>query len=400
VPLVAVSGTNGKTLVTELIAEVLRAAGNTVGQVSSEGLRVGTRSLASGDRSNADSMRRALMNPYADAFVFEVSEPKVIDEGVLFDRCQVAVVTNVGSYDHLGQEYADEVLLGKALRAPVDIVLPTGFAVLNADDPAALEMSKFCKGKVVLFGRSAASPGVAEQLSADGRAVLQSGDQVVLCQGKQREVLLELAPLTCPELGLPQFLVDDLLAALAAAVALNLSAEQMRQGVNACVGQGGIAVFDLPVTPARPDGGRLIVTPSRNASSFEAWGRHIRRAFPNYQAEILVEPSADWRGADAPAVLELLSQCFSQVTIALNSIEGGFVEALQTTHPKPNIRLTGRFTPLMDVLDQLLESTGAADLLCVCPANAAGFSKVLGHLDAKGAPRRRVGGLASVRHCR
>jgi hypothetical protein len=174
----------------------------------------------------------------------------------------------------------------------------------------------------------------------------------------------------------------------------------MRQGVNACVGQGGIAVFDLPVTPARPDGGRLIVTPSRNASSFQAWGEHIRRAFPDYRAEILVEPSADWRGSDAAPILELLGQCFSQVTVALNSIEGPFVEALDTTGPKPNIRLTGRFTPLMDVLDQLLESTGAADLLCVCPANAAGFSKVLGHLDAKGAARRRVGGLASVRHCR
>jgi cyanophycin synthetase len=400
VPLVAVSGTNGKTLVTELIAEMLRASGSTVGQVSSEGLRVGTRSLGSGDRSNADSMRRALMNPYADAFVFEVSEPKVIDEGLLFDRCQVAVVTNVGSFDHLGRKYADEVLLGKALRAPVDIVLPTGFAVLNADDPAALEMAKFCKGKIVLFARSLSSPGVAEHLSADGRAVVQSGQQVVLCAGKQREVLLDLAALTCPELALPPFLVADLLAAVAAAVALNLSSTQIQQGLNACVGEGGIALFELPVTPARPNGGLLVVTPSRNPSSFEAWGQHIRQAFPGYQAEILVDPSADWRAADADAVVELLSQCFSQVTFALNSEAGAFVEALDTTSPKPNVRLMGRSTPLMVVLDQLLEGTGAADLLCVCPANAAGFSKVLGHLDAKGVARRRVGGLASVRHCR
>jgi cyanophycin synthetase len=400
VPLVAVSGTNGKTLVTELVAEMLRAAGSSVGQVSSEGLRVGARSLASGDRSNADSMRRALMNPYAESFVFEVSEPKVIDEGVLFDRCQVAVVTNAGSLDHLGKQYADEVLLGKALRAPVDIVLPTGFAVLNADDPAVLEMAKFCKGKVVLFARSAASPGLVEHLSADGRAVIQSGQQVVLCHGRQREVILELAPLTCPELGLPQFLVDDLLAAVAAAIALNLSGEQIRQGLNACTGQGGIAVFDLPVTPARPEGGRLIVTPSRNPSAFRAWAEHIRTAFPGYQAEILVDSPADWRAADAEGLFELLGQCFSQVTVALNSEGGGSVEDLETTSPRPNIRLTGRFTPLMDVLDQLLEGTGAADLLCVCPSNAAGFSKVLGHLDAKGVARRRVGGLASVRHCR
>ena len=400
VPLVAVSGTNGKTLVSELIAEMLRASGATVGQTSSEGLRVGTRSLGAGDRANADSMRRALMNPYAEAFVFEIAEPQVIDEGLIFDRCQVAVVTNVGSFDHLGRKYADEVLLGKAVRAAVDIVLPTGFAVLNADDPAVLEMSKFCKGKVVLFARSAASPGVAEHLSSEGQAVIQSGDQLVLCQGRQREVLLDLAGLSCPELGLPQFLVDDLLAAVAAAVALNLSAEQIRHGLQACVGQGGIAVFDLPVTPGRPNGGLAIVTPSRNPSSFQAWGEHIRRAFPGYRAEILVDPSADWRAADAGAILDVLSQCFSQVTVALNSDAGAFVEALDTVGPKPNTRLSGRSTPLMDVLDQLLEGAGAADLLCVCPSNAAGFAKVLGHLEAKGVTRRRVGGLASVRHCR
>jgi cyanophycin synthetase len=319
---------------------------------------------------------------------------------LLFDRCQVAVVTNVGSYDHLGRKYADEVLLGKALRAPVDIVLPTGFAVLNADDPAVLEMAKHCKGKIVLFSRSETSTDVAQHLSTDGRAVVQSDQQIVLCTGTQREVILDLPALTCPELGLPQFLVDDLLAAVAGAVALGLSGEEIRLGVNACVGQGGIAVFDLPVTPSRPNGGVMIVTPSRNPSSYEAWGQHIRQAFPGYQAEVLVEPSADGRGVDAEAYLTVLAQCFSLVTVALNSDGGAFVEALETTRPRPNTRLTGRSTPLMDVLDQLLEGTGAADLLCVCPSNAAGFSKVLGHLDAKGVTRRRVGGLASVRHCR
>ncbi len=400
VPLVAVSGTNGKTLVTELIAEMLRASGSTVGQASSEGLRVGSRALASGDRTNADSMRRALMNPYADALVFEVSEPNVISEGLLFDRCQVAVVTNVGSFDHLGQKYADEVLLGKAVRAPVDIVLPTGFAVLNADDPAALEMSQFCKGKVVLFARSLASPGVTEHLELAGRALVRYGEQLVLCQGKQREVILELAWLTCPELGLPGFLVDDLLAAVAAAIALDLSAEQIRQGLTACVGQGGIALFDLPVTAARPDGGLLLVTPSRNSSAFRAWGEHFGHAFSGWTTEILVDPASDWRASDAAPMLELLGQCFSKVTVALNSDAGDFVEALETLGPQPNCRLSGRSTPLMDVLDQLLEGHGAADLLCVCPSNAAGFSKVLGHLAAKGVGRRRVGGLASVRHCR
>jgi len=125
VPLIAVSGTNGKTLVAGLLADMLRAAGRTVGHASSDGLRVGDRQLATGDRCSADSVRRALMNPYADSFVFEIAEEHVIDEGMLFDRCEVAVVTNLGSGDHLGKKYVDELLtIAKAVRAPVDVVLP------------------------------------------------------------------------------------------------------------------------------------------------------------------------------------------------------------------------------------------------------------------------------------
>ncbi len=400
VPVVAVSGTNGKTVVSELIAEMLRASGATVGQASSSGLRVGTRALGTGNRANADSMRRALMNPYADAFVFEIDEPAVIDEGMIFDRCQLAVVTNAGSWDHLGKQYADEVLLGKAVRAPVDVVLPTGFAVLNADDPAVLEFAKFCKGKVVLFATSPDSPGIAEHLAAEGRAVVRDGNQLVQLHNQQRELLLDLPALTCPELGLPDFLVGDLLAAVAGAVALNLTPAQIRDGLDAAVGQGGIAVFDLPVTAARPNGGLMVVTPARNASSLRAWGEHFRTAFPNYQTQLLVDPSADWRATDAEAIRDVVTQCFSQVTFALNSQAGAFVEALETMVPTPNTRLTGRSTPLMDALNELVEGAGAADLLCVCPSDAAGFAKVLGHLDAKGVGRRRVGGLASVRHCR
>jgi hypothetical protein len=243
-------------------------------------------------------------------------------------------------------------------------------------------------------------PAVAVHLQGEGRAVVQSGAQIVLCEGRQRQVVLELGPLTCPVLGLPPFLVDDLLAAVAAAVALDLSPDQIRSGIQACVGQGGPAVFELPVTPRRPDGGLLIVTPGRNPSAFQAWGEHLRQFFVGRRAGIVVESATDWRATDAPLLADGLGQCFSEVTLVVNSGEGALVEALDTTKPPPDPRLAGRSTPLMDAVDQLLAAGSVADLLCVCPSNAASFSKVLGYLDDQGVTRRRVGGLASVRHCR
>ena len=407
VPLCAVSGTNGKTLVAGLIADVLRSAGRKVGHVSSAGLRVGDRVLVSGECCNADSMRRALMNPYSEAFVFEIDEPNVLGEGVIFDRCEVAVVSNLGSGDHLGLKYVDEITpIYKAVRAPVDVVLPTGYAVLNADDPEVLGMAKHTKGKLLLFARSEHSPALAEHLRADGRAVVLDGAQLMLCQGTRRSRLLDLSDLRCPVLGLPSFLVDDLLAAVAGAVALGFGSEQIAAGIGASLptlgqpAEGGIAVFDLPKIEARPEGGLLVLTPARNASALEAWGQHFREHFSGRQAQLLVEPSADWRAADLVPTIERLYEYFSHVTVALNSDARSFVETLQLARPGLNDRPSGQYLDLMASLDQLLEGHGGADLVCVAPPNGGGFSSALRYLETKGLSRRSVGGLASVRHCR
>lgn len=401
VPLCAVSGTNGKTLVTALIAEILRVSGQEVGEVSSQGLRVGERVLGMGDRSNAESMRRALMNPYAEAFVFEISEPNVLDEGVIFDRCSVAVVTNLGSGDHLGKKYVDQLItINKAVRAPVDIVLETGYAVLNADDADVLEMASHSRGKLLLFSRTPNSPAVLEHLKKDGKAVLRDDDQIVLRQGSLRVPLLELAPLSCPVLGLPEFLVDDLLAAVAAAIALGASGEQIQAGLSACVGQGGITAFELPRSAKRPNGGLLVLTPARNALALQAWGRHFQRQFSGRRAHLLVDPPADWRASDAESLLTELGQCFSGVTVALNSDARSFVEACEMTRPGLNGRPGSQSADLPTSLDQLLEGHLGADLLCVCPATTAGFASALHHLETKGLRRGVTSGLASVRHCR
>jgi len=401
VPLCAVSGTNGKTLVTGLIADMLRVSGGTVAELSSEGLRVGERQLSSGDHCDAENMRRALMNPYADSFVFEIAEANVIDEGILFDRCEVAVVTHLGSGDHLGRQFVDElVTVTKAVRAPVDIVLPTGYAVLNADEPAVLEMAAHTKGQLLLFSRHEDSAAVREHLRTGGRAVVRAGERLVLRHGSEERPLLDLTALRCPVLGLPAFLVDDLLAAVAGAVALGLDAEQIRAGLARSTGQGGIAAFALPSSGPARGPGLLVVTPARNSSALEAWAQHFREQFPGRRAQILVEPSTEWRLSDASPLAELLSACFSDVTVALNSDAQSFVEAVDMARTGQTGRPSGQLFNLLASLDQLLEGPGSADLVCVCPPNAASFASVLRHLETKGLNRQQVGGLASVRHCR
>jgi cyanophycin synthetase len=399
VPLVAVSGTNGKTAVASLISDILASVGRTVGHASSLGLTIGERALSTQDGANAESTRRALMNPFVDAIVAEVSEPQVIEEGLAFDHCEVAVITNLGSGDHLGRTFVEELsVVQKAVRAPADIVLPSGYAVLNAGDPGVLEIAEQIKpkfqGKLCYFAR-AASALPADHLATGGRAVVVDGSDVVSLHGTRRETVLGLAPLTCPVLGLPDFMLDDLLAVVAAGVALGLTPTQIKSGVTRAIGgSDGVALFDAP------SGASVLVTPARNAGSLGAWSESLRRIFPERRLTALLEPPADGSRADAARMAAVVLQYFSEVATVVNSGSLPYVEELEAKLGGSNCRSIGRLETMPAALNALLEGRGSGDLLCVCPATGTGYTSALAGLDSKGIGRRRVGGLPSVRHFR
>ncbi len=159
IPLVAVTGVNGKTTTTRLIAHILATHGPTVGMTCTDGIFVGDRRIEAGDCSGPRSARAILLNPKVEAAVLECARGGILREGLGFDRCQVAVVTNIGEGDHLGmKEIRTAEDLVKVKRTIVDVVLPEGFAVLNADDPLVAPMAEHCPGSVIYFGRDAADP--------------------------------------------------------------------------------------------------------------------------------------------------------------------------------------------------------------------------------------------------
>ena len=226
VPLVAVSGSSGKSLVASLVSSMLAAASRTVGEASSRGLRIGQRVLSSKDCANAASARRVLVNPFVDAIVVEADERKVIQEGLAFDRCDVAVVTNLDSANLESEpDEKERVLLAKGIRAPVDVVLPEGYAVLNAEDPEVATMAVKCRGKVVYFARDAEAAMVREHLDKGSQAITLSGDTIVSRQLAQLVPILEIGQLRSP----PPMAI--LLAAIGAGVVLGLTPHAIRDGI-------------------------------------------------------------------------------------------------------------------------------------------------------------------------
>ena len=191
VPVVAVSGTRDCGAVSELVARWLGQRDSAMARADSSGLYLGGRRLQAGPAADFGSARRALMNPSAAAVVLEVEPRSVLEQGLGFDRCSVAIVTSAQSAESWVRSGVDEPpTIEKALRAAVDVVLPEGWAVLNAAEPVVAAMASSCRGKVVLFGGARELSPVKEHVDGGGAALVRLGSQLIWWDdGSPRQVV-------------------------------------------------------------------------------------------------------------------------------------------------------------------------------------------------------------------
>ena len=232
IPIVCVTGTNGKTTVTRLVAHILRSAGRVVGMTSSDGIDVSGRTIEDGDCAGPRSARKVLLNPQVEAAVFEAARGGILREGLGFDRCDVAVVTNLGQADHLGLHNVNTVDdMFTVKRSPVDVVLPTGFAVLNANDALVAKMAPLCAGSVIFFAQDGSHPSLLEHRAQGKRAAFVRDGQLILCEGPSETDLISINEIPITHSGRALFQVENALAAAAAAWALGLSQEAIRAGL-------------------------------------------------------------------------------------------------------------------------------------------------------------------------
>ncbi len=240
IPIVAVTGTNGKTTTVRMIAHILKFMGRRVGMTSTDGIVVDGRMIRRGDMSGPKSARMILQNPTVDTAVFEVARGGILREGLGFDRPDVAVVTNVTA-DHLGLAGIETLRqLSDVKGVLVEAVPRSGTAVLNADDPYVARMAQGARGGVVYFSMETekGSPGFDRVDGHCGRGgaafVLRpsaEGDQIVLRHGPRTSALLytHLIPATFG--GKARMNVANALAAAAAAWAAGAHIHDIRQGL-------------------------------------------------------------------------------------------------------------------------------------------------------------------------
>ncbi len=360
IPVVAVTGTNGKTTTVRLIAHLFMANGLTVGMTNTDGVYIQGRRIDSGDCSGPKSARNVLLNPTVDAAVFETARGGVLREGLAFDRCKVAVVTNIGLGDHLGLNFittVDELAVLK--RVIVQNVAPEGTAVLNAADPIVAAMAESCTGKITFFAADRHLPVMATHRAQGNRVVYVDGDVIVAAEGmvKHRVPLAEI-PIT--RNGTIGFQVENVMAAVAAGWSAGLEWDVICKGLatfrnDSDNAPGRFNVFDYR-------GATLIADYGHNPDAMSALVNAVE-AMPGKRRSVVISGAGDRRDEDIRQQTEILGKAFDDVLLyqdacqrgradgeVIGLLRQGLVGAPRTTHVE---EITGEFVAIDKALARL-----------------------------------------------
>jgi cyanophycin synthetase len=234
IPIIAITGTNGKTTTSRLISSVLRFAGNKVGLTSSAGVFIDTEMVLKGDYSGPSGAMRIFEEPDVDFAVLETARGGMLLRGCGFQAADVAVVTNVTG-DHLGLHGIHTIEgLAEVKSIIARNVKPGGFCVLNADDARVRAMATITPGIPVFFSRDPDSAVMKEHLEAGGSGLQVDADGNIVWyhQGK-RTVIANVADIPMTFGGRAGHQVENALAATGALLGVGLPVETIRDGLRA-----------------------------------------------------------------------------------------------------------------------------------------------------------------------
>ena len=332
IPIVAVTGTNGKTTTVRLIAHIMKNVGKKVGYTTSDGIYIQNRMLEKGDCSGPKSSEFVLRDPTVDFAVMECARGGMLRAGLGFNQCDVGIVTNV-TPDHLGLQDINTVeQLARVKGIVPETVYRDGYAVLNADDPLVLKMRKQLDCRIALFSMDEKNPHIKEHCEKGGIAAIYENGYVTINKGgwKIRVDKVINMPLTFE--GTAVFMIQNILPAALTAFLRNVKIEELRLALQTFIPSpaqtpGRMNLFDF-------QNFKVLLDFAHNPAGMEAVGMYLNNiedspkigiiagtgdrrdedivefgeGTAKYFDEIVVRQDKHMRGRTAEEIVELLIQ--------------------------------------------------------------------------------------------
>lgn len=231
IPIIAVTGTNGKTTTTRLISHIMKEAGRRVGCTTTDGAYVNGERLMKGDCGGPRSAQLILKDPTVDTAILECARGGILRAGLGFDTCDVAVVTNVAA-DHLGMKGINTIDQMAHLKSVVpESVHSGGYAVLNADDDRVYAMKQNVQCSSVLFSMKDDNARLNEHRENGGLCVVLTNKTITIWDGPETHVIDNIENIPLGFGGRAQFMIENILAAVAAAYTQKISPEVIRKSL-------------------------------------------------------------------------------------------------------------------------------------------------------------------------
>ncbi len=312
IPIIAITGTNGKTTTTRLIAHILKNSGRNVGFTTTDGTYIGNQQIVTGDNTGPVSAQLVLKDPTVEVGVLETARGGIIRAGLGFDHCDIGVVLNVAA-DHLGMK--DVHTLDDLAR--VKSVIPRavskkGFTVLNAEDPLVYDMRELTDGTVVCFSMNENNPNIKKRAERGRTSCVYENGYITILKGKWK-VRVEKAvniPLTYG--GRAEFMIQNVLAATLACFVHGVSLEDLRVGLTTF--NAGTAQTPGRLNFVEIGDVTVLMDYAHNPAGLQGLANFINK-LPNKYRTVVVNGTGDRRDKDIIAVGKIVGETFDRVVL-------------------------------------------------------------------------------------
>ncbi len=368
VPLIAVTGTNGKTTVTRMIAHIYSTMKKFVGMATTDGIYFDNVRRVKGDCSGPRSAEAVLQHPRVEVAVLETARGGILRGGLAWDESTVTVVLNVAS-DHLGLEGIETPeRLARVKRVPLESVGREGYGVLNADDPLVVAMGPYCRGEVIFFSMNPNGAVMSSHLANNRKGVFLRDGQMILAEGPEETVLMRASDVPATFGGVVPFQIQNALASAAAGWGAGVPLDSIRLGLRTFQS-------DENMTPGRfnifnVDRVRVIVDYGHNPHALRAIQSAISQLNPRRTIGVVAAPG-DRRDADIQELAVVAAHTFDWVIVRedddLRGRETGEVAHLIADtigRAKPSLPLT-IIPDESEAVDQALEMARPGDLVVI-----------------------------------
>lgn len=235
IPIIAISGTNGKTTTTRLIAHIVKQMGYKVGYTTTDGVYIQNQIMMRGDCTGPVSAEFVLRDPTVDYAVLECARGGILRAGLGFHNCDVAVVTNVAE-DHLGLGGIDTIeKLARVKAVAANTVFPHGYAILNADDDLVYNMHKELQCKIAYFSLNEDNERIKKHCAKGGLAAIYEHGYITILKGTWKIRIEKVTNIPLTFSGMAEFNIANVLAATLAAYVQDFKTEDIRQALQTFV---------------------------------------------------------------------------------------------------------------------------------------------------------------------